>query len=57
MYSRCTCAEGEELAEQTEQVEGDEAFREGSSREQNLQQNPTQPAQELLNDPQIHNRA
>lgn len=48
MASRCTCTEGEELAQQTQQVEGHKAFRKGSSRKQTLQETHTQPAQELL---------
>ena len=48
MKSRRTGAEGEELAQETQQLEGHEALREGRSRKQNLQQAHTQPAQELL---------
>lgn len=52
----CTCAEGEELAQETQQVEGHEAFREGSPRKQNLQQHHTQPAKKLLHHKQTHNK-
>lgn len=56
MCSECTCAEGEQLAQQTQQVEGHKTFREGSSGQQNLQQPHTQPAQELLQQIQTHNK-
>lgn len=48
MRGRSTSAEGEELTQQTQQVERHEAFREGGAREQNLQQPLRQPVQELL---------
>lgn len=43
-----TSSEGEELTQQVQQAEGQEAFGEGGSREQNLQQVPTQPAKKSL---------
>lgn len=45
-----TCAEGKDLAQQTQQVERHQTFGERSSGKQNLQQTHTQPAQELLHD-------
>lgn len=43
-----TSAEGKELSQETQQVEGHEAFRERSSGMQSLKQPPTEPEQELL---------
>lgn len=55
----CTCAEGEELAQQTQQLQCEQASGEGSSRKQSLQQPDTQPEEKVLqraqtDEPQPH---